>query len=350
MFALAEAGPCEGCASDLRAHAVTVDRVAPCAAARVQRVCRQCTRRIPLDGLPDDGQLTCPACGAEQHVPDADWTELLNRLHAVADLLGDEPEGMFPSTWAIDEVNPFAPSKRSTAGLWYAPDTIGRDEGSVAPGGPLSERWRVWVAPAAPMSPSGAPYAVELGLRPQHPDAGERRVEENTLVLRAEAEVARYALGPGWEHRAPSLRGVISEEHALDREDPEATLEPGAGTRAARLGCPSCGATLAPPKRPRVRCGACRRVVYVPGRLRRAAARETDADLVTFVFSGRSAMRVALERSAPGQRPLHAAPPSPESALGAAAWTALLVAIPLGFLALAGAASRLVAALGGAAP
>src|SRR5687768_287437 len=106
-----ETGVCDGCGVDLREHAADLPRGRyRCAAVRVERTCGGCERRFPVDGLPADQVLRCPACGGTERIASGEWSQVLAGMHAAADLVGEDPEGFERSEFAIDQVNPFAAS------------------------------------------------------------------------------------------------------------------------------------------------------------------------------------------------------------------------------------------------
>ncbi|MEQ1507430.1 MAG: hypothetical protein ABMB14_34695, partial [Myxococcota bacterium] len=180
VYAPPECAVCDACNTTLRDHGGLVpDPRYRCASVRLEWGCGDCGAWTPVDGLPDDGAVVCGACGAARRLADEVWGKLLDQAHAVADLLGEHPEGFETSPVAIDEVNPFAAISRRIAGVRFA-----ADEADAVPNA-LPRDLRLYVAPGRPLSGDDAD-PLELT------DGGEGRLGTRA----SDGARGRYAVHP----------------------------------------------------------------------------------------------------------------------------------------------------------
>jgi hypothetical protein len=319
VYAPPETRICDGCGADL---ATAVDRALPgpvrAAAVRIEHTCRSCGRKTPVNQLPPDLAVTC-RCGEREPIAEPEWSQVLGRIHAVADLVGEDPEGFESSDVAIDGVNRFAARARVAAGVVFAPDE------ADALAGWLPDRWRVWAAPGRPVGPDGL--------------ADVRRLGDGRVEVRSDGgPEGLFAVDSRWTARHSALIGAIAEDLRADRA--EIVVEDG------RWSCPSCGGPLTPRARTRTRCRQCRSVLVIPAEHRPPpAADEPEAAPETWwlLFDGPSAYRRYLEREPstwdqpfPDEQPLGEMPRAPATAGRRALELAYVAIVPLVLLAIAG--------------
>lgn len=334
-YAPPEATLCDGCNAALRSpgdrRRVHRDRFR-IAAVRLARTCT-CGARTPIDGLPADGIVRCGACDATATLPSSVWTEVLDRAHAVADLLGPDPEGFERSAYAVDRVNPFAALGATTAVIRFE-----RPPPEVSPLPPLPPELRMTVAPGAPLDgDTGKALPFEV-------------MRDGQLVTRGAIEPCGYGVDERFLDAFPALCGVIARDHLVEPRDPDVTADPQTG----RWLCPACGGPIGARDgtRFRVRCPACSARAAVPPTLRYRGTTDARPDTIWFVFDGPSPERLRLERDprvagahTDGDRPLRAPGRVADTLAGRALAAAYVAALPAALFVLAGVASRLPAIL-----
>jgi hypothetical protein len=331
-FAPRESSVCDWCNQPLAEGAHLRDAVAEAprlrqrvAAAQIEHACGACGARTPIDGLPADQVAACGWCGARHRLRDADWRLLLDRIHAVADLVADHPEGFEPSPVAIDEVNPFGADARRSGVIRFAHDEAGAVRG-------LPESLRLVAAPGVPLDEEDAePLVIEPTGR-------------GGLRVRAEHGSRRYSVPAAYLSLYPQLVGLIAHDHEVDADEQDVEQD-----EAGRWICPSCGDRLrrADGSRFRVRCGACNAVARLPAALRHHKVRNPKPDTLWVLFEGPSPERRRLERAPsesgaplPDDRPLETMPLLVTTPRGRALQALYVAVVPLVLLGIAGLVSH----------
>lgn len=324
---------CEECGADLGVHAREIP-MAPLlfAALKLEFECRGCGLWSPLNSFERMGMARCGRCQLEQRFDDAWWKAVLELCHAVADLMGADPEGRKVYDIAIDEVNPFAASGRRHSGVLVDPS--GEAFASWLP-----ENLRAWVAPGHPVgSESGEPLDVRV-------------VQAGTLQVRSSrGEAAVYELRPDVLSMHPGWMGAIapSHERGVSHDEIHEVLQVELG---APIVCRACGAPLRVDGGQKlVHCSHCGGVVHVPAELRTAPEAAPEPVLWWLVFEGRSPHRRFLERDPrtsghSGDRPLGELPEAPMNPLERFASVSWFVIVPTTLLASVAVLSRLPAFL-----
>lgn len=300
-------------------------------AVRVELRCSACDRWTPVDAPPSrwtDGSagLECARCGVTTPMTEEHWRSLLQAAHAVADLLGPDPEGARPSAVAIDEINPFAEEGAVRGSVQLAPLAV---EGLV---GFLPPDLRAWVAPGILLSPEDR---QPLGFE----------VRGDVLRASGPSETRRYVIDQRCVQLHPTLLGAVSDEAERDREGP--VVVAGAG----QVVCGSCRTRFAlDGTEARVKCSRCGEVNHVPAAIRHAAQGEPRPDTWWLLFRGPSPYRERLEGAgAPVRADLERvwgpAPPRPATAQERMLAVAWATGLPLLVLGVAGGLSVIAALL-----
>jgi hypothetical protein len=281
---------CDGCGAELRTSARSVPTSSHrCASVRLEVRCASCGRFTPVPSLAPGRAVPCARCGDDVPLPERTWTAILDRAHAVADLLGEHPEGQEPSGFAIDEVNPFAAMARRRAVVVFAADE------ADALAGWLPDDVRARIAPGVPL---GGDDYEPIQIRPESPGA---------ITTRSALTSARYAVDVRAVGLHRQLLGVVADEHHDPRDEPDVAVVGATGAR-----CPGCGAAFQlAGSAVRVRCETCDLVSHVPAALRLRTDPDPRPEAWWLVFDGPSPYRRFLERHPstwdepyPDERPL----------------------------------------------
>jgi hypothetical protein len=241
-------------------------------ALRCTFMCRACGFPTPLDGVTTSTELDCAQCGSLQRFDPSAWGDGLAFARAVGDLGGPHPEGRYPSgdVW-IGDINPYREVGSTKAFATRQDERVSID---ACPGFPVCRSCR-------------QPLECQIaGTRVQTRCGGC-------------GMVAQYAIPSASSSFGPDLRGVVSEEHRLERREVRVqTTQSG----VAALTCPQCGAALHGIAGPLVECAYCRTLAFIPPRARpRESGRLVAPSVFWVAFAGPSPERVELE--APGRPP-----------------------------------------------
>ncbi len=201
---------------------------------RAEFKCRACGFMAPLDGLIQEGALSCRQCGQSQHFDLGDWATILDAIHATADMAG--PFGVLRDqgeeiTWQRLEKYRNTCIMRPNTEVGNSILTV-----SVAPGHPLCEDCHL-------------PLEISI--------SGKRT---NTRCPRCRHE-HHYDLPADMRPRKDSIKGVISLAHSLHVEQLTAPVE----GEVRRLDCPNCGGSLALPEgQSKIICEYCGATALAP--------------------------------------------------------------------------------------
>lgn len=183
-----------------------------CAVVRAELPCRICGLQMPINHLPQRGQVRCLSCDRPQAADDSAFQELIEKAHGVVDLAGED-----------------GPYERVGMQDAAAYESVSQGRATIGPGMPRCLLCR---------------GALRLSL------GGGRGVVTSVCTQCDDTATHQVELSQRWK----GLVAAIAPEHRTDRPSAKKSFD---GAVLA-LGCPKCGGPLDPnPQQPVVKCGYC---------------------------------------------------------------------------------------------